>query len=74
MTEIALHMPAFAAAAADLAGRMGSGVVRFFDVVAAAGRARVEFEQLARMSDSDLTAHGLTRETALRGVFERNFD
>ena len=61
MTEIALHMPVFATMLTNVIGRALLGVSNFFDAVAAAGRARVEIEQLGRISNSELAAPGRTR-------------
>jgi hypothetical protein len=74
MTQIALHMPAFFFVAADVTSRALSGVTKFFEIVSAAGRARVEIERLGRLTNSELAAQGLNREAAYRDVFTRNFD
>jgi len=73
MTQIALHMPVFATLASDVARRVFITVGNFFESISAAGRVGAEIERLGRLTNSELAAQGLNRETALRDVFERNF-
>ena len=73
MTQIALHAPVYAAAAAAVAGRAFALLGKVFDGISAAAQARVEIERLGRLTNSELAAQGLNRETALRDVFDRCF-
>ena len=73
MTQIAIHMPVFTFAASDMAARAFAAVNSFVDGIFAAGYAQAEIERLGRLTNSELAAQGLNRETAFRDVFDRSF-
>lgn len=50
-----------------------TGVVRFFDSLAASQRAVNHYERLAHLSDAELEAQGLKREEIPHYVLEQNF-
>lgn len=50
-----------------------TGIVRFFDSLAASQRAVAHYDRLVHLSDAELEAKGLKREEIPHFVLEQNF-